>query len=121
MYFYYLLFFTYFTIHFQLVHSYGKPFVRFFSVTFLASVYLQDYGGYNDVDPPLPIPNREVKHVCADGTALPGGRVGSRRPYKRGPAHLFVLALFFMATYSSTWVGTDEQASAEEFTHSAER
>jgi hypothetical protein len=41
---------------------------------------LQDYGGYNDVDPPLPIPNREVKHVCADGTALPGGRVGSRRP-----------------------------------------
>jgi hypothetical protein len=26
-----------------------------------------------------------------------------------------------MATYSSTWVGTDEQASAEEFTHSAER
>ena len=40
----------------------------------------QAYGGYNDVDPPLPIPNREVKRVCADGTARPGGRVGSRRP-----------------------------------------
>ena len=28
--------------------------------------------------PPLPIPNREVKLTCADGTAMPCGRVGSR-------------------------------------------
>ena len=28
------------------------------------------YGGYNGVDQPLPIPNREVKRTCADGTAL---------------------------------------------------
>ena len=28
--------------------------------------------------PPLTIPNREVKTVCADGTAIPSGRVGSR-------------------------------------------
>ena len=27
-------------------------------------------GGYNDGDPPLPIPNREVKLTNADGTAV---------------------------------------------------
>ena len=36
-------------------------------------------GGYSGEDPPLPIPNREVKLTCADGTATPCGRVGSRR------------------------------------------
>ena len=36
-------------------------------------------GGYSSVDPPLPIPNREVKHTNADGTAPPGGRVGRCR------------------------------------------
>ena len=34
-------------------------------------------GGYSGEDPPLPIPNREVKLTSADGTAPPGGRVGS--------------------------------------------
>ena len=33
-------------------------------------------GGNSDGDPPLPIPNREVKPVSADGTAIPSGRVG---------------------------------------------
>ena len=37
------------------------------------------YGGYSGEDPPLPIPNREVKLTIADGTDLPVGRVGSRR------------------------------------------
>ena len=36
-------------------------------------------GGYISVVPPLPIPNREVKHTGADGTATPSGRVGSCR------------------------------------------
>ena len=36
-------------------------------------------GGNSDGDPPLPIPNREVKPVSADGTAIPSGRVGSRQ------------------------------------------
>ena len=36
-------------------------------------------GGYSRGDPPLPIPNREVKPANADGTALRRGRVGSRR------------------------------------------
>ncbi len=43
-------------------------------------------GGYSNVDPPLSIPNREVKHVSADGTGH-SGRV-SRRPF------------FFLLTYN---------------------
>lgn len=35
-------------------------------------------GGYCGGVPPLPIPNREVKPACADGTALQCGRVGGR-------------------------------------------
>ena len=35
-------------------------------------------GGYCGGVPPLPIPNREVKSTCADGTAMQCGRVGSR-------------------------------------------
>ena len=34
-------------------------------------------GGYSVGVPPLPIPNREVKPDCADGTAMQCGRVGS--------------------------------------------
>ena len=33
-------------------------------------------GGYCGGVPPLPIPNREVKPACADGTAMQCGRVG---------------------------------------------
>ena len=33
-------------------------------------------GGYCSGVPPLPIPNREVKPACADGTAILCGRVG---------------------------------------------
>ena len=35
-------------------------------------------GGYCAGVPPLPIPNREVKPDCADGTAMQCGRVGGR-------------------------------------------
>ena len=35
-------------------------------------------GGYCGGVPPLPIPNREVKPTCADGTAMQCGRVGRR-------------------------------------------
>ena len=35
-------------------------------------------GGYCGEVPPLPIPNREVKLTCADGTAMQCGRVGGR-------------------------------------------
>ena len=54
------------------------------------------YGGYSGEDPPLPIPNREVKLTIADGTDLPVGRVGSRRSSIPGtlmsPGDFFVLA-----------------------------
>ena len=45
-------------------------------------------GGYSVGVPPLPIPNREVKPVRADGTAS-SGRVGSRRffPEESGIPH----------------------------------
>ena len=33
------------------------------------SRYLKSLGGYSGGVPPLPIPNREVKPSCADGTA----------------------------------------------------
>ena len=40
-------------------------------------------GGYSGGVPPLPIPNREVKPACADGTAQQCGRAGSRPFYTR--------------------------------------
>ena len=42
-------------------------------------------GGYSGGVPPLPIPNREVKPACADGTAMQCGRVGSRLFYSESP------------------------------------
>ena len=51
-------------------------------------------GGYSGEDPPLPIPNREVKLTSADGTAPPGGRVGSCR-FSNGSS-LLTRAIFFV-------------------------
>ena len=46
-------------------------------------VFQEKYcGGFSSVDPPLSIPNREVKRTYADGTDRPVGRVGSRRSWK---------------------------------------
>ena len=45
-------------------------------------ILLRNSGGYSDGAPPLPIPNREVKPVSADGTAY-CGRVGRRQLLKR--------------------------------------
>ena len=42
-------------------------------------------GGNSNGDPPLPIPNREVKPVHAYDTAIPSGKVGSRQLQK--PQH----------------------------------
>ena len=41
--------------------------------------------GYSGEEPPLPIPNREVKLTRDDGTATPGGRV-IRRGFSRSPS-----------------------------------
>ena len=42
-------------------------------------------GGYCGGVPPLPIPNREVKPACADGTAMQCGRVGGRLFFNQQP------------------------------------
>ena len=47
-------------------------------------------GGYSGGVPPLPIPNREVKPAIADGTAPPGGRVGSCRSSMLARGSLFI-------------------------------
>ena len=56
-------------------------------------------GGNNDGDPPLSIPNREVKPICADGTAIPSGRVGSRQSIE-GPQDSNALRTFFVFSLS---------------------
>lgn len=55
-------------------------------------------GGNSDGDPPLSIPNREVKPVCADGTAIPSGRVGSRQPLERVLEEILGLSFFMGIT-----------------------
>ena len=51
-------------------------------------------GGYCGEVPPLPIPNREVKLTCADGTAMQCGRVGSRLLFSRASDFERFLRLF---------------------------
>ena len=46
---------------------------------YLSEIYCR---GYSGEDPPLPIPNREVKLTIADGTDPSVGRVGSCRSSK---------------------------------------
>ena len=67
--------------------------IRSFLEIFSQVIYCR---GYSGEEPPLPIPNREVKPGIADGTAPPGGRVGRRRPsespiVKRRPGFLLLL------------------------------
>ena len=52
-------------------------------------------GGYCGEVPPLPIPNREVKLTCADGTAMQCGRVGSRLLLSRASITKVVGAFLF--------------------------
>ena len=68
---------------------------------FLSAIYC---GGYSGEDPPLPIPNREVKLTIADGTAPPGGRVGSCRSSGLRSTHSgrhTSIGVFFYALSSS--------------------
>ena len=63
---------------FRKVHSFN---CIFSSLSCFACVQIRHTplsGGYCGEVPPLPIPNREVKLTCADGTAMQCGRVGSR-------------------------------------------
>ena len=72
---------------------------------------LRHYGGYSVGVPPLPIPNREVKPVRADGTAY-SGRVGSRRPFRLSAAlekvspqrHSLFSGLSFLFSWAHSFV-----------------
>ena len=72
---------------------------------------LRHYGGYSVGVPPLPIPNREVKPVRADGTAY-SGRVGSRRPFRLSAAlekvspqrHSLFSGLSFLYSWAPSFV-----------------
>ena len=46
-------------------------------------------GDYCGGVPPHPIPNREVKPACADGTAMQCGRVGGRHFSEERPFHQY--------------------------------
>ena len=59
-------------------------------------------GGYCSRVPPLPIPNREVKPACADGTAMQCGRVGSRHFYLKALNPKRFRALSFCIIVSMT-------------------
>ena len=56
-------------------------------------------GGYCGEVPPLPIPNREVKLTCADGTAMQCGRVGSRLLSSRASITKVVGAFLFSCEF----------------------
>ena len=60
-------------------------------------------GGYCGEVPPLPIPNREVKLTCADGTAMQCGRVGSRLLLSKASDFERFLRLFCFS-YSSAFL-----------------
>ena len=53
-------------------------------------------GGYCGGVPPLPIPNREVKPACADGTAMQCGRVGGRLLFNNSPEDSNILGTIFV-------------------------
>ena len=88
---------------FMKVHSFN---CIFSSLSCFACVQIRHTplsGGYCGGVPPLPIPNREVKPTCADGTAMQCGRVGRRllsmkslRFRKISEAFLFIFIGIFL-------------------------
>ena len=82
-------------------------------------------GGYCGGVPPLPIPNREVKPTCADGTAMQCGRVGRRllsmkslRFRKISEAFLFFFPRIFF--YSAVGILLRWDFSSSDFTDESE-
>ena len=58
-------------------------------------------GGYSDGVPPLPIPNREVKHDRADGTAHP--RESRSPPFYESPEFIMNSGLFCVSTLADLY------------------
>ena len=88
---------------FRKVHSFN---CIFSSLSCFACVQIRHTplsGGYCGEVPPLPIPNREVKLTCADGTAMQCGRVGSRLLLSRASDFERFLRLFFFPQISQIY------------------
>ena len=84
---------------FIIVHSFN---CIFSSLSCFACVQIRHTplsGGYCGEVPPLPIPNREVKLTCADGTAMQCGRVGSRLLLSRASITKVVGAFLFFPQF----------------------
>ena len=71
--------------------------MRWFSFEIYEHCVYLILGGYSVGVPPLPIPNREVKPNCADGTAY-CGRVGSCRSSEK--LATTVAGFFFLCLYN---------------------
>lgn len=54
---------------------------------------------------PLPIPNREVKTVCADGTAVYCGRVGSCREIDKLNSKFKNLSVWIICFRVASYIG----------------
>ena len=95
---------------FRKVHSFN---CIYSSLSCFACVQLRHTplsGGYCGEVPPLPIPNREVKLTCADGTAMQCGRVGSRLLLSRASDFERFLRLFcfhadFILSHANCFLG----------------
>ena len=77
-------------------------------------------GGYCGEVPPLPIPNREVKLTCADGTSMQCGRVGSRLLLSRASDFERFLRLFcfpadFILSHANCFLGHADFADDADF------
>ena len=68
-------------------------------------------GGYSSENPPLPIPNREVKLANADGTAIPSGRVGSCRFFPKRPESSDPGLFFAFAQHERALTGASPQTA----------
>ena len=86
---------------------YETRFERSYLGVFLSAKYC---GGYSGGEPPLPIPNREVKPAIADGTAPPGGRVGSRGSSK-APSQIDLEPFFWFVQHERTLTGESPQTA----------
>ena len=85
---------------FMKVHSFN---CIFSSLSCFACVQIRHNplsGGYCGEVPPLPIPNREVKLTCADGTAMQCGRVGSRLLLSKASITKVVWAFLFSCSFA---------------------
>ena len=61
-------------------------------------------GGYCGGVPPLPIPNREVKPACADGTAMQCGRVGGRHFFSESCRTQVLRLSFYLNTETQRYI-----------------